>query len=388
MSLRILHIADAMPSPDSGAAGTLFQGVNALVRAGHQVDAVWADELSHRIGHYNLRYLLELPGSYRDVMNRHLRKGDYDVIQIPQPHGYLAAKDLLARGSRAVFVHRSHGLEPRVRDELALWLRQYPMNSSFPRRIARVLMERLLRRNYRGIAKYATGHLVGCSACARYLVEVLGVESNRVATIPEGVSQEFVRNSRCIDDERLRRILYVGQYAFVKAPMVLGAIASQLLARNPEVSFTWVCAKAHHQQALLHIAPEVRNRVCMSDWMPQSQLIDVYDRHGVFLFPSFFEGFGKAFLEAMSRGLVVIAADNGGAHDIITDGVEGFKVVTGDVSMAVAATERALNSPDIAFQMSSMAIRTASKYSWDRFAEECTMFYKRLIENRARLARA
>ena len=58
--------------------------------------------------------------------------------------------------------------------------------------------------------------------------------------------------------------------------------------------------------------------------------MQVYDEHGVFLFPSFFEGFGKAFLEAMSRGLVVVASNNGGMRDVIKDGQSGFLVKTGD----------------------------------------------------------
>ena len=90
--MRILHIADVNPSPDSGAAGTEYETVRALSQAGHVVRTVWADELSHRIKHFNLRYLLELPQSLRKVMQEYLANEPFDIVQISQPHGYLAAK--------------------------------------------------------------------------------------------------------------------------------------------------------------------------------------------------------------------------------------------------------------------------------------------------------
>ena len=45
----------------------------------------------------------------------------YDVVHVNQPHGYLAAKALRTLDPRAIFVHRSHGLEARVKRELARW---------------------------------------------------------------------------------------------------------------------------------------------------------------------------------------------------------------------------------------------------------------------------
>jgi len=382
MSLRILHMADVMPSPNSGAAGTDYQGVLALQRAGHHVRAIWADELSHRIRHYNLRYLLELPRSYSAAMLRCLQEQDFDVVHISQPHGFLAAKALAESGLRAVFVHRSHGFEPRVRDDLAIWHQRFPQRKAIHRSVASAVMSQLLERNNRLIARYADGHLVSASQCADYLERAYGVPSVHVGVIPQAVADSYLVGPRSVDPGRLRRLLYVGQYAFVKAPMILGMVVSSLLERQQDLSFTWVCSASHHAQALAHFAPAVRSRVTLIDGMPQDQLIEVYDRHGVFLFPSFFEGFGKAFLEAMSRGLVVVASDNGGMRDVIAHGGNGFKVPTGDVVAAVAQVETVLADQIVATAVSEKAIQTASRLTWDQFASATTLFYEGLIRHK------
>ena len=49
-------------------------------------------------------------------------------------------------------------------------------------------------------------------------------------------------------------------------------------------------------------------------------------KNGILLYPPLFDGFGKVFLEAMDRGLCVIATKTGGMRDIIDDGRNGFLV--------------------------------------------------------------
>jgi len=48
--------------------------------------------------------------------------------------------------------------------------------------------------------------------------------------------------------------------------------------------------------------------VTLLGWMPREDLRRIYDRHGLFVVTSRFEGFSLAFLEAMARGLCVLAS--------------------------------------------------------------------------------
>lgn len=372
-------MADVNPSPDRGAAGTDYETARALASAGHEVESVWSDELSHRIGHYNLRYLVELPASYRNAMISHLRSGEFDVVQVSQPHGFLAAKAIAKRQLGSVFVHRSHGFEALVREVLKRWRRMYPEERAWYRRLASLLMERLLERNNALIARYADGHLVSATPCADYLHSVYGVEPHRIAVVAQAVPARFLEGARPVDPRRVKRLLYVGQYGFFKAPMVLGKVVSRLLKDCPNAQFTWVCEARHHVEAAGHFAPDVLNRVRFLDWMDQSTLLEIYDDHGVFLFPSFFEGFGKAFLEAMSRGLVVMASRTGGAEDVIEDGVDGVLTEVGSVADMVAAATGVMANLQHAVEMSNNAVRKARLFTWERYVVQCEDFYRDLI---------
>lgn len=386
VSLRILCLADVLPCADSGASGTDYLGAEALRSAGNEVETVWADELPHRISHYNLRYLLELPPAYRRIVAGRLRKGRYDVVQISQPHGYLAAKFVRQHARGAIFVHRSHGLEGRARDELRPWRQELERSPAGLRQLAQWMVAAGLERSNRRIATYAHGHLVSASECASYLTRVYGVPATAVRAIPQAVPDAYVIDVVPMSQSRIRRLLYVGQYAFFKAPTVLGRVVSTVLKERPDATFTWVCARQHHEAALSCVDAGVRGRVEMLGGMSQDELRAVYDSHGIFLFPSYFEGFGKAFLEAMSRGLVVIAADNGGMRDVIDDGVTGYKCQTGDAKAMTDIALRVSDNFQLASQVSTNAATSAANYTWQRFGLEASRFYEGLIEHTARNA--
>lgn len=380
--MRILFMTDTPENPDSGAAGTEYQTAVALRRLGHEVDAVWADQLPRRLRHGNLHYLLELPFTYRARMMERLQHKGYDVVHVSQPHGYLAARAVRRLATRPVFVHRSHGFEPRANEVLADWRRLEPRRAFF-RNAASQTMASLLDFNNRAIVRNADGHLVSAELCAAYLHERCGVPRARIAVVPQAspsLYQELPVTA--FDGARLDRILYVGQLAFFKAPMVLADAFEQVLARRPQATLTWVCAASQHQDAAALLGPLGRERVTFVDWMPQRQLMDIYDSHGVFLFPSFFEGFGKAFLEAMARGLVVVASCEGGARDLIEHGHNGLLVPVGDAAAMARACLSVQTGVLDAQAIGARARETALLHTWDRVAEETAAFYRRLIAQR------
>ncbi len=382
-------MADVSPDPDSGAAGTEYQTVAALRGLGHVVDTVWADALPHRIRHGNLHYALELPHAYRSAMVRRLHNA-YDVFHVNQPHGHVAARAHGTLGARSIFVHRSHGFELHVAQTLRPWLRRFPYDRRpVWRRALGAPLQLALQRHCREIARWADGHIVSASKCKEFLHSVLGVPSERIAVIPQGVPDLWLQTPIAPQvEDRLQRLLYVGQFAFVKAPAVLTAAVNVLLRQHPRAEMTWVTSSSDHPAASRLIEPEVRPRVHLLDWRSQPQLLDVYDRHGVFLFPSFFEGFGKTFLEAMARGLCVVASDVGGAHDIIQHGSDGLLVSPGRPEVIVRCCRELWDRPSWAKAISEAARLKVRSYTWRSVAQATAHFYEARLAAKARTMQA
>ena len=78
--------------------------------------------------------------------------------------------------------------------------------------------------------------------------------------------------------------------------------------------------------------------------MQQDALIDHYDRADLLLVPSLWrEPFGLVVVEAMARGLPVIASNLGGPAEILTHGVDGLLVEPGNEQELAAAIRLLLN---------------------------------------------
>ncbi len=381
--MRILLAADVPPDPDSGAAGTEYQTMLALRELGHDVDAIWRDDLRHRIRHGNLHYLLELPWALRDAIATRCRGSAYDVVHVNQPYAWRAARDHRRRNRPGVFVNRSHGWEPRIADALRPWRRRYGIPEwRFPRGLVGRPVQWGLGRYPRWCAEASNGIVVSCSEDRDYVRSRYGLPADRVACIPQAPAGAFVETSAAaMTEARRRRVLYAGQAAFVKAPMVLAEIFSLLAERHADLSFTWCCPEADHATCRAMLRSEAGARTTFVGWMPQAELVRLYDAHGVFVFPSFTEGFGKVFLEAMARGLCVVASNTAGMRDVIRSGVTGILIEPGDVEGFRYGVASVIDGRQAA-AMSAAAAAEARRYSWRRVAEETVSFYRQLLERK------
>jgi glycosyltransferase involved in cell wall biosynthesis len=236
-------------------------------------------------------------------------------------------------------------------------------------------------RHYRAVAREAEAHVVSCVECADFLAG-WGVERERIHVGPQAPPEEFLAAPPATwSEERAGRLLYVGQHAFVKAPMVVAAVFAATLAADPKLEATWVAERSAHAAIRLRLeragAPE---RVRLLDWMEAPSLRDVYDAHGLFLFPSFAEGFGKAFLEAMARGLAVVATAQGGALDLIRGGENGLLAPVGDVGGLVAHLRRLSTERGLAERLAVAGRRTAEVHTWRRAASDLAAFYRERLD--------
>lgn len=379
--MRILVGADAPPNPDSGAAGTVYATSVALRGLGCAVDEFWDFDLSHRIPHWNLHYLLELPRSYRSAVASRAREQHYDVIQLSQPHAWLAALDHRRKLRKGVFVNRSHGLESMADSALSHWYRRLGESPNrFPQSVVSPLLRRRLHRHIDLVARYADGMIVPAADIRDFLIRHHGANPDRIAVIHHGVPDRLLSAPQVpMDPRRLKRLLHVGQYSFIKGPQLLASAANHILAGDGEARLTWVCGRANHQQVLDHFDAAVRARVRLLDWMPQEALLDLYDEHGVHLSHSLYEGAAKACIEGTSRGQVLVASRVGALKDIIRHGENGFLVDVGDIDAMAQAALGVMSDLSAARRIGAAAAKTAASLSWRACASSSVEFYRRLL---------
>jgi alpha-maltose-1-phosphate synthase len=103
-----------------------------------------------------------------------------------------------------------------------------------------------------------------------------------------------------------------------------------------------------------------------------------YRQSDVFVFPSYFEGFGLALLEAMACGLPAIASDATAGADVITDTC-GRVLPVGNVDALVEAFRWFDRNRNDISHMGAAARKRAEQFTWERYRRAVTDATSRFI---------
>lgn len=378
--LRILTVANVPPDPNSGAAGTVFATNVAFRALGHCVDEIWADKLGpRRIAHGNLHSLIEQPRAYRREVAKAVAQKTYDAVIISQPQGYLAAKYLRQSGFGGVVINRSHGLELRVDEVLPEWHHTLGVPESRRPWLTR-LVKPWLERQWREASHWFDGFVLPSHDDQECLERKLPTCRGRSATIHHGSPEVFLGTPvEPMDESRRNRLLYVGQYAFIKGPDLLVDVLNRVLLENSALSMTWVTASDAHEKIAAKLNAAIRDRVELKPWVNQDKLLPLLDRHGIFVFPSLFEGAGKACAEALSRGMYVVASSTGAMKDHLASSHREGLCPVGDVGSFVNAIHGCLSRPIVPGIAEKHAASVAG-LSWKRCASQIVGFMNKTRE--------
>ena len=93
-----------------------------------------------------------------------------------------------------------------------------------------------------------------------------------------------------------------------------------------------------------------------------------YQASHVFVFPSYFEGFGLVLLEAMACGLPVITTDRDRGIDIL-DGKTGQLVAAGDMDALVESLRWFSKNRNELPAMRNAARAKAEQYTWRKYRD-------------------
>lgn len=123
----------------------------------------------------------------------------------------------------------------------------------------------------------------------------------------------------------------------------------------------------------------VGNRVLFLGGMDHAAVMEEMARADVFVLPSWGEGFGIVYIEAMAAGCVTIGSIDEGIADTIRDGENGFLVQAGDAAATEKAIRAALAAPDDMANLRKAAVLTAQAMTWERNAQTTEQIYARML---------
>lgn len=116
-------------------------------------------------------------------------------------------------------------------------------------------------------------------------------------------------------------------------------------------------------------------------WIDEAGVADLLGRSAFFVLPSRAENQPVAIIEAMARGLPVIASDVGAIPEVVEDGRSGIVVPAGEPGALRDAMARMIEDPDLRRAMGERARSIfLQRYCISRNAERFAALYKKMRE--------
>ena len=125
------------------------------------------------------------------------------------------------------------------------------------------------------------------------------------------------------------------------------------------------------------------DRVVISGFVPPDRLAEHLRQADLCVFPSLFDNFPNACLEAMSAARPIVATRSGGMEEMLADGKAGLLVSPGDVRELADAICRLIEDPDLGQRLAQEARqRILSEYSPDSIGPRQEALYAEAIRRR------
>jgi glycosyltransferase involved in cell wall biosynthesis len=158
------------------------------------------------------------------------------------------------------------------------------------------------------------------------------------------------------------RFIYAGQSSIRKGTPVLLEAWEKAQLRDAELTLvgSW--------QLTVDRLKQLPRGVYFIGPVGPEKLRELYRESDVFVFPSFFEGFGLVILEAMACGLPVIASDRSAGPDVLDDAC-GRVVAAGDVEQLVESLRWFGTNRDRLPGMKKAARIKAESFTWKNYRE-------------------
>ena len=219
------------------------------------------------------------------------------------------------------------------------------------------------------------------------LVENFKVESDKISVVLLGVSKKYhpIKNTEVLQKTKQNYnlppnfILYVGTYRPRKnIESIIKAFYK--FKRNDNNYKLVLCGKKlYKENIIIQLVKELKltNDVFHLGYIKDDDLPVLYNLADLFVYPSFYEGFGLPVIEAMACGTPVIASNTASLPEVV--GAAGIIINPRDIDSLTNAIYKVLHSKSIQDKMIINGITQAKKFSWKKCARETLEVYKSLL---------
>jgi len=123
---------------------------------------------------------------------------------------------------------------------------------------------------------------------------------------------------------------------------------------------------------------QLQNNIIFTGYVPDKDLVVIYNLADLFVYPSFYEGFGFPVLEAMSCGVPVISSNTSSLPEVCGDA--GIMVNPYDNEQLAETILKVLKDQFLRNKMITEGLKQTKKFSWENTTKQTLSVFEELTE--------
>jgi len=173
-------------------------------------------------------------------------------------------------------------------------------------------------------------------------------------------------------------LLYVGNAYPHKNLEGLIRVYTEINKNSPDLKLVLVGKEDYFYRRLKQYAKNFSKNIIFPGYVPDEELKALYTSATLYVFPSFYEGFGLPPLEAMAHGLAVVSSDKTCLPEILGSAALYFN--PDDEADMKNKIEQALRDEKLREDLQNRGYEQAKKYSWLSCADKTLEVYKKVLD--------
>lgn len=222
--------------------------------------------------------------------------------------------------------------------------------------------------------------VITVSSKLQKLAYKVGISAN-IVVVGNGIPNSIIHKPHaCNIDEDLVMVSVSNLIITKGLDYNLKAVAA-LRTKFPNLQYH-IIGSGPEKQNLINLAEElgISNQVSFLGVLSHEDVFKKIAKCQIFSLPSWSEGFGVVYIEAMSQGKPVIGCKGEGIEDVIQHGVNGMLVSPKNVESLVDAIDYLISHPDEAYKMGQCGRATVeADYTWEKIVKRLINLYEQVI---------
>jgi glycosyltransferase involved in cell wall biosynthesis len=230
--------------------------------------------------------------------------------------------------------------------------------------------------------------VIAVSRASERFCRFLGVASQRIAVIPNGVDLSSFNQKQ--DGTLMRRKLGLDEQPVVmtalrlirrKEPARLVAVFPKILEVIPDAKLVIAGSGPEEAKLTRQIKRlDITDSVFLVGGLQKEEIALLMAAADVFVLPSRAEAFGLSVLEAAAVGLPVVCSHAGGIPEVFRDNLDAVLCPPGDDCAIARAIICLIQDREFANRLRRNALGTASRFTWEIAAQRTLRVYEKVCQ--------